>query len=242
MAMNMRISVTLFFCSILFLPVIINGCNEDPTLNNPPFILTIEADSDTVHLNQTITLIAFADDPDEDTIYYRWKVMLNNEDVSKSALKTIIPANQRIQFVTNTPGKYWVEVTAEDNHKGKAKNALQIEVMTSEARNQQLAIIRPKYSEKVNMYSDIEGTYYEIPEDKWIAVYTCKHGTDKWLIQPDDVIVLIDGYWILHAKIGEQNDNGTLFDIGVKFMDRESIINKGEESHIFHDLITVTRG
>jgi len=48
------------------------------------------------------------------------------------------------------------------------------------------------------------------------------------------------GLWMADIQIGEKDDSGFMFDVGVKFEDRETISVRGE-TLVFHDMITVTR-
>ncbi|MBM3210643.1 hypothetical protein FJZ33_00370 [Candidatus Poribacteria bacterium] len=233
----------------LFLPTIFYGCreeenNRDPILSDPPFIVTMEVQDKGVLDNRALTLVAFATDPDGDTIYYNWEAKLSNdEDVTEKVLKHVIDVtDQRIQFTGITQDTYQIKVTAYDKHGGEDTAECPVSIGPSYLeRDKRLAIIEPLSEATVGADIRIKGTYYEIPENKWIALYIHRHGAySRWVLATDMVVVLMYGLWMADIQIGEKDDSGFMFDVGVKFEDRETISVRGE-TLVFHDMITVTR-
>jgi hypothetical protein len=116
-------TISIFFLGLIF---VLSGCGkdsstngDDPSANNPPEILSMIADPQSIIIGGSTSIVVDAVDPEGDFLYYGWNA--SGGSIAGDGPTAVWNAPENI-------GTYIVSVYIEDDRLGRVNSDVQIEV------------------------------------------------------------------------------------------------------------------
>jgi hypothetical protein len=112
------------------------GCGDDDKIvdpdNNPPVILSVTADPDTIYANQSTWVTVVAEDPDGDDLHCGWEVH-GVEMQPLSGTDTSVELQPGCDCVEEATDAYVLAIVT-DSHDGQTRDSVKVVVLPSTER------------------------------------------------------------------------------------------------------------